>query len=107
MVGTLYYNGFCKAVDIKEGVVIKSHMLAFNWLEKAADKGGIEGLAYVGYMYVHGLGVTKSSTTGVAFTVMAAEGGSDMACCELESSAGLGGLSVRSLSFHKDLFVFG
>jgi TPR repeat protein len=74
------------------------YIVAFIWLKKAADNGVIEGLAYIGYMYMHGDGVTQNSTIGVTFTVMAAEGGSDMACCQLGLwfAEGRHGLNVKT-----------
>eukprot|EP00978_Attheya_sp_CCMP212_P042588 scaffold262413_cov61-Attheya_sp.AAC.2 len=74
-VGVLYYNG-------TKGVTTDCK-LVYNWLKKAADKGHIKGLTWVGHSLVYGHGVGKNSTLGVAFSVMAAEGGSDMAWCYL------------------------
>eukprot|EP00978_Attheya_sp_CCMP212_P024021 scaffold74754_cov41-Attheya_sp.AAC.1 len=74
-VGMMYFMG-------KKGVTTDRE-LAYNWLKKAADKGNIKGLAWVGSILVHGHGVGKNSTLGVAFSAMAAEGGSDLACCDL------------------------
>jgi TPR repeat protein len=87
-VGMLYYHG-------KEGWT-KDPELAYSWLKKAADKGHIEGLAVAGHFLVNGYGVGKNSTLGVAFSAMAAEGGSDLACCNMGTyfADGLHGLPV-------------
>jgi TPR repeat protein len=87
-VGMLYHTGL-------QGVS-KDNKLAYNWLKKAADRGHIKGLAWVGYVLVHGIGVRKNSTLGVVFSAMAAEGGSDAACCSMGTwfADGRHGLSV-------------
>lgn len=57
--------------------------LGFKWVQKAADAGDVNGLAYVGNCYAEGLGVSPDPYKAKSYLQEAADQGQIEAICKL------------------------